>query len=64
MYIIVGTKFLQGGFAGVVGHVADFKIQTEILTAKFLKQGYRYHKLRKAFAKFYRRHYDLVSNLM
>ena len=29
----------------------------------FLKQGYRYHKLRKTFffSKFYRRHYDLVS---
>ena len=25
-----------------------------VLTAKLLKQGYRYHKLRKAFSKFYR----------
>ena len=24
-------------------------------------QGYRYHKLRKAFSKFYRRHYKLIS---
>ena len=31
------------------------------LTAKFLRQGYRYHKLRKAFSKFYRRHFDIVS---
>ena len=31
------------------------------LTAQLLKQGYRYHKLRKTFSKFYRRHYDLVS---
>ena len=23
--------------------------------------GYRYHKLRKAFSKFYRRHFDIVS---
>ena len=23
--------------------------------------GYRYHELRKAFSKFYRRHYELVS---
>ena len=30
------------------------------LTAKLLKQGYRYHKLRKAFSKFYRRHCDLI----
>ena len=26
-----------------------------------LKQGYRYHKLRKAFSKFYRRHSELVE---
>ena len=29
--------------------------------AKLLQQGYRYHKLRKTFSKFYRRHYELVS---
>ena len=28
---------------------------------RFLRQGYRYHKLRKAFSKFYRRHFDIVS---
>ena len=33
----------------------------KLLTAKLLNQGYRYHKLRKAFSKFYRRHSDLVS---
>ena len=26
-----------------------------------LQQGYQYHKLRKTFSKFYRRHYELVS---
>ena len=31
------------------------------LTAKLLQQGYRYHKLRKTFSKFYRRQYELVS---
>ena len=31
------------------------------LTAELLKQGYRYHKLRNAFSKFYRRHYELIS---
>ena len=36
-------------------------ILTKCLTAKLLKQGYRYHKLRKAFSKFYRRHNELVS---
>ena len=35
--------------------------RNKVLTAKLLKQGYRYHKLREAFSKFYRRHFDLVS---
>ena len=33
----------------------------DCLTAKLLQQGYRYHKLRKTFSKFYRRHYQLIS---
>ena len=49
-------------FARVPSHVADFNSRNKILTAKLLKQGYRYHKLRKTFTKFHRRHYDLVSN--
>ena len=28
---------------------------------KLLQQGYRYHKLRKTFSKFYRRHSELIS---
>ena len=31
------------------------------LTAELLKQGYRYHKLRKAFSKFYLRHFELIE---
>ena len=27
---------------------------------KLLKQGYRYHKIRKAFSKFYHRHSELI----
>ena len=42
-------------------HVDDFNTRKKVLTAKFLRQGYRYDKLRKAFSKFYRRHFDLVS---
>ena len=40
---------------------ADFNARNKSLTAKLLLQGYRYHKLRKIFSKFYRRHYKLVS---
>ena len=38
-----------------------FNTRNKILTAKFLKQGYRYCKLRKPFSNLYLRHYDLVS---
>ena len=38
-----------------------FDTRNTVLTAKLLIQGYRYHKLRKAFSKFYRRHFDIVS---
>ena len=33
----------------------------DFLTANFVRQGYRYHKLRKAFSKFYCRHFELVE---
>ena len=47
-------------FARVSSHVVDFNARNKSLTAKLLQQGYRYHKLRKTFSKFYRRHYELV----
>ena len=48
-------------FARVSSHVTDFNTRNKLLTAKRFNQGYRYHKLCKAFSKFYRRHSDLVS---
>ena len=42
-------------------HVDDFNTRNKVMKAKLLRQGYRYHKLRKAFSKFYRRHFDIVS---
>ena len=48
-------------FARVCNHVTDFNARNKGLTAKLLQQGYRYHKLRKTFSKFYRRHYELIS---
>ena len=48
-------------FARVSSHGDDFNNRNKVLTAKLLRQGYRYHKLRKAFSKFYRRHFDIVS---
>ena len=42
-------------------YVAEFNTRNKLLTQKLLKQGYRYHKLRKTFSKFYGRYYDLIS---
>ena len=48
-------------FARVSSHIDNFNTRNKVLTAKLLRQGYRYHKIRKAFSKFYRRHFDIVS---
>ena len=48
-------------FARVCSHPDDLNTRNKCLTAKLLKQGYRYRKLRKAFSKCYRRHYELIS---
>ena len=48
-------------FARVSSHMADFNVRNKSLTAKLFQQGYRYHKLRNTFSKFYRRHNELVS---
>ena len=47
-------------FARVCSHVEDFNARNRCLSAKLLKQGYRYHKRRKAFSKFYHRHYTCI----
>ena len=36
-------------FARLSSHVDDFSTRNKVLTAKRLRQGYRYHKLRKTF---------------
>ena len=41
-------------------NVDDFKSRNIFLTAKLLKQGYRCHKIRKAFSNFYHRHSELI----
>ena len=48
-------------FARVSSHVDNFNTRNKVLTAKLLRQEYRFHKIRKAFLKFYRRHFDIVS---
>ena len=47
-------------FEGVCSDVDDFGSGGLFLTAKLLKQGYRYHRVRKPFSKFYHRHSELI----
>ena len=68
---IVNFSFLDGDvsrstsygvyISQLIRFAADFNARNKSLTAKLLQQGYRHHKLRKTFSKFYRRHYELVS---
>ena len=51
------SQFIR--FARVSSHVDDFNTRNKVLPAKLLRQGYKYHKIRKAFSKFYRRHFDI-----
>lgn len=48
-------------FSRACTHVKDFNERNRTLTNKLLKQGYRYHKLRKSFSKFYYRNTPLVD---
>ena len=41
-------------------NVDDLNNRNLFMTAKLLKQGYRYHKIRKAFFRFYHRHSELI----
>ena len=47
-------------FASVSSHISDFNSRNKFVTANLLKQGYRYHKPRKAFSNFYQRHNRLI----
>ena len=62
VYVVYISHLIR--FAGVSSHVADFNSRNKSLTDKLLQQGYRYHKLRKTFSKFYRRHYELISRFI
>ena len=48
-------------FARASSNLSDLNCRNKALTAKLLRQGYRYFKLRKAFSKFYRRHTALTE---
>ena len=54
VYISQLIRFARGSSS-----VSDFNCRNKALTAKLLRQDYRYHKLRNTFSKFYRRHSGL-----
>ena len=56
---LTGFTFLN--LFGLLECLVKWLISMPVITAKLLQQGYRYHKLRKTFSKFYRRHYEVVS---
>ena len=56
VYISQLIRFARGS-----SNLSDFNNRNKALSAKHLRQGYRYFKLLKAFPKFYRRHSALVE---
>ena len=56
---LISTKYLRIILIWLLGF-DDFNNRNLFLTAKLLKQDYRYHKIRKAFSKFYHRHSELI----
>ena len=48
-------------FARCCTSVLDFHSKNLQITSKMMRQGYRYHKLRKTFGKFFRSHPELLS---
>ena len=60
-YVVYISQLIR--FARVCSNVDDFNNRNLFLTAKLLKQGYRYHKIRKAlnFSEFYHRHSELID---
>ena len=52
------------GLCGVLLEYRILLVSSEtgnlFLTATLLKKGYRYHKIRKTFSKFYHRHSELI----
>ena len=48
-------------FVRASSSVSDFNRPNKALASNLLKQGYRCHRLRKTFSKFYCRHSELVE---
>ena len=58
-YEVYISKFIR--FARASSNLSYFNYHNKASTAKLLRQGYRYFKLRKVFSNFFRRHSALVE---
>ena len=58
-YKVYISQLIRYGRAS--SYIIDFNTRNQLLTQKRLKQGFRYHKLRKTVFKFYRHYNDLIS---
>ncbi len=56
VYIFQLIRFARG-----CSNVSDFNDRNFLLTKRLLQQGYRFHKLRKMFSKFYHRNSDALQ---
>ena len=54
-------QYFVSWFARCCTSVLDFHSKNLQITSKLLTQGYRYHKLRKSFGKFFRSYSELLS---
>ena len=52
---------VNGDVTLIFAWVYSILLQLHKNPSELLKQGYRYHKLRKAFSNFYRRHFELID---
>ena len=68
-YYKFSEQFIKKSHYKMIGYIINVLQQTACLVvkpitvgkfAKLLKQGYRYHKIRKAFSTFYHKHSELI----
>ena len=57
-YSVYNSQLIR--FVRACSNVNDVNNRNLFLTAKSSKQGYRYHKIRRAFSKFYHRNSELI----
>ena len=63
MFSVIHTVYVELFAPGIVLHLFLTHVLLK-LTAKLLKQGYRYHKLRKAFLSFIADTVSWLKNIM